>query len=72
MFALKKASKIAATFLLAIYLVGGAVAGRGLMYEVPAVNWKGGTYFGATWVFWIKGSPVKLPIPGWAFTFEEG
>lgn len=68
---MKKASKLAAIFLLALYLVGGAAAGRGLMYAVPAVNWKGGVYFGATWVFWTKLSPVELPIPAWAFTFEE-
>lgn len=67
---MKKANKIAISLALTLYVLGGVVAAKGLIWNVPAVNWKGATYFGATWVLWTKFSPVELPIPGWAFTFE--
>ena len=52
------------------YLLGGSLAAIGLHVAIPAANWRGCAYIAATWPAWIKGSPLHLPIPAWAFSFE--
>lgn len=53
-----------------LYMGVGSLSASLLMTAIPAVNWMGAAYIALTWPAWIKGSPVKLPVPRWAFTFE--
>lgn len=57
--------------MLASYLGIGAVLASSMAAAIPAISWKGEAYIAATWPLWMKVSPVKLPIPEWAFSFEE-
>jgi hypothetical protein len=57
--------------LVAIYLLVGLWFGACLRVTMPAVSLAGGAYVAATWPAWLRGSPIKLPIPRWAFHFED-
>lgn len=53
------------------YLLVGAVFGAAMMQAIPATNLAGAAYIAVTWPAWLKGSPIKLPVPSWAFTFKD-
>jgi hypothetical protein len=54
-----------------LYLSVGASFAAALSAAIPAINWKGATYYALTWPLQLKWSPVRLPIPAWCFTFPE-
>jgi hypothetical protein len=42
--------------------------------NMPALNWKGRTYYGVVWPAWPLSAALNrlvVPIPSWCFTFEE-
>lgn len=55
-----------------IYLLIGLNLGLSVKSIIPAVNGFGQVYFAVTWPAWVQGSPVKIPVPRWAFSFEDG
>lgn len=55
-----------------VYLAPGIWFAYALKTSIPAVSWPGAAYVAATWPTWLKGSPVKLPIPFWCFSFDGG
>lgn len=61
---------VVATFAV-IYLLCGVAYGEALHQSIPAINLAGASYAAVTWPLWIKGSPIQLPIPDWAFTFND-
>lgn len=41
--------------------------------RLPALNWKGVAYYGATWPAWPLSVALNrqiIPIPAWCFTFD--
>ncbi|WGM47698.1 hypothetical protein KOAAANKH_02580 [Brevundimonas sp. NIBR10] len=63
-------------FKLWLRVVAGVYVGIGftvallLSQAMPAINLAGAAYIAATWPAWVKGSPISLPVPVWAFTFK--
>lgn len=54
-----------------IYALLGVGSAYMFTQAIPAINWKGAVYIAVTWPAWINGSPVRLPIPDWTFSFED-
>lgn len=56
---------------LALYISFGLCLGLITRLAIPAVNAAGVAYIAMTWPAWVKGSPIKLHIPRWVFTFPS-
>ena len=63
--------RFAAVILIIVYLSVGSMFGATLYEGIPAVNILGAAYVTLTWPLWLRGSPINMPIPAWAFTFKE-
>lgn len=58
------------SMVIAAYLAVGMIFASALTSAIPAINVAGATYIALSWPVWLKASPVRLPIPTWAFTFS--
>ena len=57
-----------------LYLATALVFGLGMARAMPAINYKGATYYGVIWPAWplaVLFNTEIAPIPAWAFTFED-
>ena len=61
--------KTLAALIATAYLATGAWFGYALSTVMKPVNTAGVIYVALTWPAWIKGSPIHLPAPKWAFSF---
>lgn len=52
-----------------LYFIVGAFFALTLGTAIPAINVIGRLYIAVTWPFWLKGSPVTLPIFSFMFSF---
>jgi hypothetical protein len=53
-----------------IYLIIGGYFALGFTL-IPAANLSGAAYVALTWPAWVKGSPIHIGMPSWAFSFEN-
>jgi hypothetical protein len=57
--------------ILGVYLAIGLFWGLLAKTAIPAINPAGVAYIAASWPAWLRGSPLHLPVPTWAFSFQD-